>query len=120
MSCRHRRSTTSGCNIKHHTLLHENILQFLDGFPHDADPIGIMIGVISALSTFYLDARNVRIRIGRLQTRRLIAKMPTIAAFAYRHSLGRPYVYPADEPTYTGDFLRMMFKRMEEATNQIP
>ncbi len=108
-------------DIKHHTLLHENILQFLNGFPHDADPIGIMIGVISALSTFYLDARNVSDpELVELQTRRLIAKMPTIAAFAYRHSLGRPYVYPADEPTYTGDFLRMMFKRMERSYQPNP
>ncbi len=108
-------------DIKHHTLLHENILQFLNGFPHDADPIGIMIGVISALSTFYLDARNVSDPESvELQTRRLIAKMPTIAAFAYRHSLGRPYVYPADEPTYTGDFLRMMFKRMERSYQPNP
>ena len=108
-------------DIKHHTLLHENILQFLNGFPHDADPIGIMIGVISALSTFYLDARNVSDPDSvELQTRRLIAKMPTIAAFAYRHSLGRPYVYPADEPTYTGDFLRMMFKRMERSYQPNP
>jgi citrate synthase len=108
-------------DIKHHTLLHENILQFLNGFPHDADPIGIMIGVISALSTFYLDARNVSDPESvELQTRRLIAKMPTIAAFAFRHSLGRPYVYPADEPTYTGDFLRMMFKRMERSYQPNP
>ena len=108
-------------DIKHHTLLHENILTFINGFPHDADPIGIMIGVISALSTFYLDARNVADPASvDLQTRRLIAKMPTIAAFAYRHSLGRPFVYPADEPTYTGDFLRMMFKRMEKGYRPDP
>jgi citrate synthase len=108
-------------DIKHHTLLHENILTFINGFPHDADPLGIMIGVISALSTFYLDARNVSDPDSvELQIRRLIAKMPTIAAFAYRHSLGRPYVYPADEPTYTGDFLRMMFKRMEKGYRPDP
>jgi len=108
-------------DIKHHTLLHENILTFIDGFPRDADPLSIMIGVISALSTFYLDARNVSDQGAvELQTRRLIAKMPTIAAFAYRHSLGRPYVYPADEPTYTGDFLRMMFKRMEKGYRPDP
>ncbi|GEM_PF-9269 len=108
-------------DIKHHTLLHENILTFINGFPRDADPIGIMIGVISALSTFYLDARNVSDTASvELQIRRLIAKMPTIAAFAYRHSLGRPYVYPADEPTYTGDFLRMMFKRMEKGYRPDP
>ncbi len=108
-------------DIKHHTLLHENILTFINGFPHDADPIGIMIGVVSALSTFYLDARNVSDPVSvEMQTRRLIAKMPTIAAFAYRHSLGLPYVYPADEPTYTGDFLRMMFKRMERGYRPNP
>ncbi|MFZ2488169.1 MAG: citrate synthase [Anaerolineae bacterium] len=108
-------------DIKHHTLLHENILQFLDGFRYDADPIGIMIGVISALSTFYKDARDVADPESvELQTRRLIAKMPTIAAFAHRHSTGRPYVYPADDTTYTGDFLRMMFKRMERSYTPDP
>ena len=108
-------------DIKHHTLVHENILQFLDGFRYDADPIGIMIGVISALSTFYLDARDVGNPSSvDLQTRRLIAKMPTIAAFAYRHSMGRPYVYPADDTSYAGDFLRMMFKRMEKSYTPDP
>ena len=101
--------------INHHNLVHENMLRFLNGFRYDADPIGILIGAVSALSTFYADARNISNPASvELQTRRLIAKMPTLAAFAYRHSMGLPYVYPVDDHTYTGDFLRMMFKLTEK------
>jgi citrate synthase len=101
-------------DINHHNLTHENILRFLEGFRYDADPIGILIGSVSALSTFYPDARNVEDPASvELQTRRLIAKMPTLAAFAYRHSLGLPYVYPVDDFSYTGDFLRMLFRLTE-------
>jgi citrate synthase len=101
-------------DINHHNLVHENILRFLDGFRYDAHPIGILIGTVSALSTFYPDARNVTDPASvELQTRRLIAKMPTLAAFAYRHSLGQPYAYPDDDLSYTGDFLSMMFKMTE-------
>ena len=101
--------------INHHNLVHENMLRFLNGFRYDADPIGILIGAVSALSTFYADARDVSNPASvELQTRRLIAKMPTLAAFAYRHSLGLPYVYPVDDHSYTTDFLRMMFKLTEK------
>ncbi|MEZ4768419.1 MAG: citrate synthase [Caldilineales bacterium] len=107
--------------INHHNLVHENILQFLDGFRYDADPIGILIGAVSALSTFYADARDISSPASvELQTRRLIAKMPTLAAFAYRHSMGLPYVYPVDDYSYTGDFLRMMFKLTEKKYHPDP
>jgi citrate synthase len=93
------------------TLINENIRRFLDGFRYDAHPIGILIGTVSALSTYYPDARNVADPASvDLQTRRLIAKMPTLAAFAYRHTLGLPYAYPDGDLSYTGNFLNMMFK----------
>ena len=101
--------------INHHNLVHESMLRFLNGFRYDADPIGILIGTVSALSTFYADARDISHPASiELQTRRLIAKMPTLAAFAYRHSLGLPIIYPVDDLSYTGDFLRMMFKLTEK------
>jgi citrate synthase len=101
-------------NIKHHTLIHENLKQFIQGFRYDAHPMGILIATSGALSTFYPEAKNVMdLESRRVQTRRLIGKMPTIAAFAYRHSRGLPYVYPDNELHYTGNFLSMMFKMTE-------
>src|SRR5438477_1897315 len=101
-------------NIKTHTLVHENLKHFIEGFRYDAHPMGILIGTVGALSTFYPEARNVTdLESRRMQTRRLIGKMPTIAAFAYRHSRGLPYVYPDNDLTYTGNFLSMMFKMTE-------
>ncbi|HEY53266.1 MAG TPA: citrate synthase [Caldilineae bacterium] len=101
-------------DVNHHTLVNESIRHFLDGFRYDAHPVGVLIGTISALSTFYPDARNVEDPASvELQTRRLVAKMPTLAAFAYRHSVGLPYAYPDDTLSYTGDFLNMMFKMTE-------
>src|SRR5689334_19374344 len=101
-------------NIKHHTLIHENLKQFIQGFRYDAHPMGILIGTVGALSTFYPEAKNVMdLESRRVQTRRLIGKIPTIAAFAYRHSRGLPYVYPDNELAYTGNFLSMMFKMTE-------
>ncbi|MDW8317977.1 MAG: citrate synthase [Anaerolineae bacterium] len=101
-------------DISHHNLVHENVRRFLDGFRYDADPIGILIGTISVLSTFYPDARNVRNPASvDLSIRRLIAKMPTLAAFAYRYSRGLPYIYPVDDRPYIDNFLRMLFKRTE-------
>ena len=101
-------------NIKMHTLVHENLKHFIEGFRYDAHPMGILIGTIGALSTFYPEARNVMdLESRRVQTRRLIGKMPTIAAFAYRHSRGLPYVYPDNDLSYTGNFLSMMFKMTE-------
>jgi citrate synthase len=101
-------------NIKTHTLVHENLKRFMEGFRYDAHPMGILIGTVGALSTFYPEARNVMdVHSRRMQTRRLIGKMPTIAAFAYRHSRGQPYVYPDNELSYTGNFLNMLFKMTE-------
>src|SRR5213082_2647685 len=101
-------------NIKMHTLVHENLKQFIEGFRYDAHPMGILIGTVGALSTFYPEARNIMdLESRRMQTRRLIGKMPTIAAFAYRHSRGLPYTYPDNDLSYTGNFLSMMFKMTE-------
>ena len=86
----------------------------MEGFRHDAHPMGMLVSTVAALSTFYPDAKNVSDPASRrLQTLRLVSKMPTIAAFAYRHSMGLPYVYPDEELSYTGNFLKMMFKRTE-------
>ena len=105
-------------DITHHTFVHENIKEFMRGFRHDAHPMGILLGTVGALSTFYPDAKRIHDQKSReIQTHRLLAKMPTIAAFAYRHSLGLPYVYPDNDLSYTGNFLSMMFK-MSEAKYQ--
>src|SRR3954471_1395780 len=101
-------------NIRHHTIIHENIKKFIDGFHHDAHPMGILVGTVGALSTFYTDAKLIfNPESRRIQTHRLIAKMPTLAAFAYRHSIGMPYAYPDNELSYTGNFLNMLFKMTE-------
>jgi len=98
-------------DITHHTLLHENIKKFVDGFLYDAHPMGTLVGTVAALSTFYQDARKVLDPASReLQIRRLIAKMPTLAAFAYRHSMGLWYAYPDNDLSYTGNFLNMLFR----------
>jgi citrate synthase len=100
--------------ITHHTLLHENIKKLIDGFHHDAHPMGVLIGVVGALSTFYPDAKEIgKADSRRLQILRLIAKMPTIAAFAYRHAIGMPYAYPDNDLSYPGNFLNMMWKATE-------
>jgi len=101
-------------NITTHSMVHENIKKFMDGFRYDAHPMGMLVGTVGALSTFYPDAKNVLdLESRRLQTRRLIGKMPTLAAFAYRRSRGLPYVYPDNELSYTGNFLSMLFKMTE-------
>lgn len=101
-------------SITHHTLLHENTKKFIDGFHYDAHPMGILMSTVAGLSTFYPDAKDIHNSESRQeQTYRLIAKMPTIAAFAYRHSLGMPYAYPDNDLTYTGNFLNMLFKATE-------
>jgi citrate synthase len=101
-------------NITIHTMVHENIKTFLDGFRYDAHPMGMLVGTIGALSTFYPDAKNIHdLESRRLQTRRLIGKLPTLAAFAYRHTLGLPYVYPDNDLSYTGNFLSMLFRMTE-------
>ena len=101
-------------NITMHTMIHENVRRLIQGFRYDAHPMGILVGVLGALSTFYPDAKNITdLETRRVQTRRLIAKMPTIAAFAYRSSMGFPYVYPNNDLSYSGNFLAMLFKMAE-------
>ena len=101
-------------HITHHTFIHESIKKFLDGFHYDAHPMGMLISTIAALSTFYPDAKDIFNAQSRLkQTWRLIGKMPTLAAFAYRHSLGMPYAYPDNDLSYSGNFLNMLFKTTE-------
>ncbi|MGH7431052.1 MAG: citrate/2-methylcitrate synthase, partial [Candidatus Methylomirabilales bacterium] len=101
-------------HITHHTMIHENIKKFMDGFHYDAHPMGILVGTVGALSTFYPDAKNIMDPANRAkQIYRLIAKMPTMAAFAYRHSLGMPYAYPDNDLTFAGNFLNMLFKMTE-------
>ncbi len=100
--------------VKHHTILHESIKKFLDGFHHDAHPMGMLISTVAALSTFYPEAQEIRDpQVRRRQIVRLIAKMPTLAAFAYRHSRGLPYAYPDNDLSYTGNFLNMLFRFTE-------
>jgi citrate synthase len=97
-----------------HTMLHENIKKFMEGFQYDAHPMGIFLSTVGALSTFYPDAKQIFDRGSRLrQTHRLIAKVPSIAAYAFRHSIGRPYVYPDNDLSFTGNFLNMLFKMTE-------
>ncbi len=101
-------------HITMHTMVHENIKKFMDGFRYDAHPMGMLVGTVGALSTFYPDAKDIHdLESRRLQTRRLIGKMPTIAAFAYRKTLGLPYVYPDNELSYPGNFLSMLFRMAE-------
>lgn len=100
--------------ITHHTFIHESIKKFLDGFHYDAHPMGMMISTVAALSTFYPEAKNIfDADSRRKQTYRLMGKMPTLAAFAYRHSLGMPYAYPDNELSYCANFLNMLFKTSE-------
>jgi citrate synthase len=100
--------------ITNHTYVHENVKKFIDGFHYDAHPMGILVSTVAALSTFYPEAKAVSDQAGqREQIVRLIAKMPTLAAFAYRHAMGLPYAYPDDELSYTGNFLNMMWKMTE-------
>ena len=100
--------------ITHHTYVHENIKKFVEGFRYDAHPMGMLLATVGALSTFYPAAKNIDERQERhMAAVRLIAKMPTLAAFAYRHNLGLPYVYPDNDLSYPGNFLSMMFKMTE-------
>ncbi len=97
--------------VTHHTYVHENIKTFMDGFRYDAHPMSILASTVAALSSFYPDAKHVKDgRTRRIQMIRMIAKMPTIAAFSYRHSQGLPYVYPDNELGYCGNFLAMVKK----------
>ena len=101
-------------NITHHSILHENVKKFIDGFHHDAHPMGMLVSSVGALSTFYTEAKHIFDQeLRKKQTYRLIAKMPTLAGFAYRHSIGMPYSYPDNDLSYAGNFLNMMFKMTE-------
>ncbi len=101
-------------NITYHTFVHENVKKFMDGFHHDAHPMGMLVSSVAALSTFYPDAKKINEPDMRMMsTYRLIGKISTLAAFAYRHSLGMPYVYPDNELSYSGNFLNMVFRIAE-------
>jgi citrate synthase len=101
-------------DITHHTFVHENIKKFVEGFRYDAHPMGMLLASVGALSTFYPDAKHIDDPDERyMATIRLIAKMPTLAAFAYRHNLGLPYVYPDNDLNYPGNFLSMLYKMTE-------
>ena len=101
-------------NITFHTFVHENVRQFMEGFRYDAHPMGVLVSSVAALSTFYPDAKDVDSPESRdLQTWRLIAKMPTLAAFAHRHSRGLPYVYPDNELSFVANFASMLWRMSE-------
>lgn len=98
----------------HAHLVHENVKGFMQGFRHDAHPMGMLLGAIGALSTFYPDANSVDDpEVRYMHMIRLIAKMPTLAAFSFRHTRGQPYVYPDNDLRYSGNFLNMMYKMTE-------
>jgi citrate synthase len=100
--------------VTHHTWIHENLKKFLDTFHHDAHPMAMLVSAVAALSTFYPEAKNgADASMRHLQVVRLIAKMPTLAAFAYRHGLGMPYAYPDNDLSYAGNFLNMLYKATE-------
>ncbi len=108
-------------SITHHTLVHENFKQLMQGFRYDAHPMGMFVSAIAALSTFYPEANRVHDPEGRvLQVHRLIAKVPTIAAFSYRHNLGLPYVYPENDRGFVSNFLSMMFRMAEPSYTADP
>ena len=97
-------------DIKYHTYVHTNVLKFLEGFRYDAHPMGMLLGTVGALSTFYPDAKNIQDPANRyLQRIRLLAKMPTIAAFIFRHSRGLPFVFPDNSLDYIGNYVNMAF-----------
>src|SRR3979490_256268 len=97
-----------------HTMLHENVKRLMEGFQYDAHPMGIFLSTVGALSTFYPDAKQIFDKHSRLrQTHRLIAKVPSLAAYAFRHTIGRPYIYPDNDLSFTGNFLNMLFKMTE-------
>jgi citrate synthase len=101
-------------DITHHTFLHENMKRLIEAFRYDAHPMGILVSTVGALSTFYSEAKHIFDPVARRQqVVRLIAKMPTLAAFAYRASVGLPFVYPDNDLSYTGNFLAMLFKMAE-------
>jgi len=97
-----------------HTFVHENVKEFMQGFRYDAHPMGMLLASVGALSTFYPEASKIKdYEIRYLQVIRLIAKMPTLAAFSYRHNRGMPYVYPDNDLSYPGNFLSMIYRIAE-------
>jgi len=101
-------------DITHHTMLQEKTKEFLQGFNYDAHPMGMFISTVAALSTVYPDSRDVKDpEVRKLQIRRLIGKVPTIAAYTYRHGLGYPYIYPDNELSYTENFMNMLWRMVE-------
>jgi citrate synthase len=101
-------------NITHHTIIHENIKKVMDGFHYDAHTMGMLVSTVGALSTFYPEAKNIfDATVRKKQIYRLIGKVITLSAFAYRHSRGLPYAYPDNDLSYTGNFLNMLFKTTE-------
>ncbi len=100
--------------ITTHTFVHENVKEFMQGFRYDAHPMGMLLAGVGALSTFYPEAQQIKDpELRYIQIIRLLAKMPTLAAFAYRHNRGMPYVYPDNDLSYAGNFLGMLFKIAE-------
>ncbi len=100
--------------ITYHTFVHENVKEFVQGFRYDAHPMGMLMASVGALSTFYPEATNIADAENRhLQIVRMIAKMPTLGAWAFRHAQGKPFVYPDNDLTYTENFLSMLFKMSE-------
>jgi citrate synthase len=98
-------------NITYHTMLHENVKKFMDGFHHDAHPMGMLVCTLAGLSTFYPEAKSIHDEeLRQRQIHRLIAKMPTIAAFAFRHSIGMAYIYPSNDLGYAENLLAMMHR----------
>lgn len=101
-------------DITHHTIIHENIKKFMENFRYDAHPMGMFIATVAALSTFYPEANMIGDEnLRTIQIQRLIAKVPTIAAFSYRHSRGLPFIYPDNNLSYPGNFLNMMYRMTE-------
>ena len=100
--------------ITHHTMLHESTKKFMEGFRYDAHPMAMLVSTVAALSAVYPEAREIH-DVGKrlLQIKRLIGKMPSIAAMSYRHSLGFPYVYPDNELSYSENFMNMLWKMVE-------
>ena len=97
-------------DVRYHTYVHTNVIKFLEGFRYDAHPMGMLLGAMGALSTFYPDAKNIHDPMSRyIQRVRLVSKMPTIAAFLFRHSRGLPYEFPRNDLDYIGNYVNMMF-----------
>ncbi len=97
--------------VTHHTYVHENIKSFMDGFRYDAHPMSMLASTVAALSAFYPEAKNIQDpQVRRIQMMRMVAKMPTLAAFSFRHAMGLPYVYPNNDLGYVGNFLAMIKK----------